>query len=69
MTVKDPKKITMEEFKKLMMSDSVEKGFRKLIRNIRKKFKDSDYTMVSSDVMFLPTDLSTMLNHLYRNAN
>lgn len=51
----------------MIIKKSVEKHFSKMIKAIRKKNHQHDYSMLTTeDHFFLPTDLSLMMQYLYK---
>lgn len=57
-----------EHFQKLMLSPILGEAFRKMLKEIRRRFKYNDYSMVDPEIGFLPTDLSMMLGYLYKRS-
>ena len=46
----------------------MDREFRELIKEVRKKYFRHDYSMCKTDdSIFLPTDLSLMMQYLYKN--
>ena len=60
--------VDKEGFQKLMLDPHLNKAFRKLLKQIRARFKYNDYSMVDPEMGFLPTDLSLMLGYLYKRS-
>ena len=60
--------VDMEQFQKLMLSPELEKAFRKLLTEIRRRFKYLDFSMVDPDIGYLPSDLGMMLGYLYKRS-
>ena len=60
--------LSCEDFQKLMLSPLLEKAFRRLITEIRIRFKNNDYSMVGPEVGYLPSDLRLMLGYLYKRS-
>ena len=51
-----------------MLSPELEKAFRKLLTEIRRRFKYLDFSMVDPDIGYLPSDLGMMLGYLYKRS-
>lgn len=51
-----------------MLSPELEKAFRKLLTDIRDRFKHLDFSMVDPEIGFLPSDLRLMLAYLYKRS-
>ena len=60
--------VDLEQFQKLMLSPELDQAFRKLLKEIRRRFKYNDFSMVDPEVGFLPSDLSLMLGYLYKRS-
>jgi len=55
-------------FQQLMLSPGLEKAFRDLLKEIRRRFKYNDFSMVDPEIGFLPSDLRLMLGYLYKRS-
>ena len=51
-----------------MLSPELEEAFRKLLKEIRRRFKYNDFSMVDPEVGYLPSDLGLMLGYLYKRS-
>ena len=51
-----------------MLSPELEKAFSTMLKEVRKRFKYGDYSMVDPEVGFLPSDLRLMLGYLYKRS-
>lgn len=60
--------VNLEQFQKLMLSPELQKAFRELLTEIRRRFKYHDFSMIDPEVGYLPSDLSLMLGYLYKRS-
>ena len=60
--------VDLEQFQKLMLSPELDQAFHKLLKEIHRRIKYNDFSMVDPEVGFLPSDLSLMLGYLYKRS-
>ena len=60
--------VDKEQFQKLMLSPELERAFRDLLKEIKRRCKYNDYSMMDPEISFLPSDLSLMLGYLYKRS-
>ena len=60
--------MSFKEFQNAMLSEVSNYNFKAKIKELRKQVIQNDFTKVSSDVIYLPTELEQMLSFLYKKA-
>ena len=60
--------MSFKEFQNAMLSEVSNFNFKAKIKELRKQVIQNDFTKVSSDVIYLPTELEQMLSFLYKKA-
>ena len=60
--------MNFKEFQNAMLSEVSNFNFKAKIKELRKQVIQNDFTKVSSDVIYLPTELEQMLSFLYKKA-